>query len=113
MKLEELKLDFQKLICPIGERFEKSLEKMRRKASNEIVGRQLLPEKFTMLQLRKLYNAIFQREFDPGNFRKKMLSTKALVRLDIKNTTGSKKGAYYYQFSNDTGTYYSNIIRNV
>lgn len=28
MKLEELKLDFQKLICPIGERFERSLEKM-------------------------------------------------------------------------------------
>ncbi|MCF8363548.1 MAG: NUDIX domain-containing protein [Prolixibacteraceae bacterium] len=77
---------------------EKALEKLRFKASYELIGEQLLPEKFTMLQLRKLYNAIYQKEFDPGNFRKKVLSLNVLEQLNIKDTSKSKKGAYYYRF---------------
>lgn len=77
---------------------EKALEKLRFKASLELTGDKLLPESFTFLHLRKLYNAIFQREFDPGNFRKKVLSLGTLERLKIKNTTESKRGAYYYKF---------------
>ena len=80
---------------------EKALEKLRFKASLELTGDQLLPETFTFLHLRKLYNAIFQREFDPGNFRKKVLSLNALERLKVKNTTESKRGAYYYKFKNN------------
>ena len=56
-----------------------------------------MAEKFTMLQLRNLYQAIFQREFDPGNFRKKILSLDVLERLNEKNLLESKKGAYYYK----------------
>jgi 8-oxo-dGTP diphosphatase len=77
---------------------EKALEKLRINASNELIGEHLLPEKFTLLQLRKLYNAIFQREFDPGNFRKKVLSLKVLEQLNEKDTTESKRGAFYYRF---------------
>lgn len=77
---------------------EKALEKVRIKASYELIGKELLPEKFTILQLRQLYNAIFMKKFDPGNFRKKVLSLKVLERLDIKNKSESKKGAYYYKF---------------
>lgn len=79
----------------------KALEKVRLKASYELIGKELLPEKFTILQLRQLYNAIFTKKFDPGNFRKKILSLKKLERLDIKNTSESKKGAYYYKFKTD------------
>jgi len=50
------------------------------------------------MQLRNLYEAIFQKTFDPGNFRKKVLSIGSLERLNQKNTTESKKGAYYYRF---------------
>ena len=77
---------------------EKALEKLRINASNELIGEHLLPQKFTLLQLRKLYNAIFQREFDPGNFRKKVLSLKVLEQLNEKDTTESKRGAFYYRF---------------
>ena len=73
-------------------------EKLKQKASYELIGANLLPGKFTILQLRMLYEAIFQREFDPGNFRKKILSLKVLEKLDIKNTSDSKKGAFYYRF---------------
>jgi 8-oxo-dGTP diphosphatase len=77
-------------------------EKLKWKASHELIGQDLLPSKFTLLQLRKMYETVFQREFDPGNFRKKILSLKVLDKLDDKNTVDSKKGAYYYRFRKDT-----------
>ncbi len=75
-----------------------ALEKLRHKALVNILGQHLLPEMFTITQLRQLYEAIFQREIDPGNFRKKILSSKILTRLDEKNITESRKGAYYYKY---------------
>ena len=47
-------------------------EKLKLRASYSLIGEKLLPERFTILQLRTLYEAIFQRQFDPGNFRKKI-----------------------------------------
>lgn len=85
------------MIFDHGEMVEKALVKLQKMAGYSLVGRELLSEKFTLMQLRKLYEAIFQREFDPGNFRKKILSLDALERLDTKNFTESKKGAYYYK----------------
>lgn len=78
----------------------KALIKLQQKSGYSLVGKELLPEKFTLMQLRKLYNAIFQKEFDPGNFRKKILSLNILQRLDIKNYSESKKGAFYYTCNN-------------
>ena len=75
----------------------KALKKLQYKAGSSLVGSELLPSKFTLLQLRKLYEAMYQRTFDPGNFRKKMLSLDVLEKLDHKNSTESKKGAYYYR----------------
>ena len=60
-----------------------------------------MPERFTITQLRSLYNAIFQREFDPGNFRKKILSLNLLKKLQVKETTDSKKGAFYYTINGE------------
>jgi 8-oxo-dGTP diphosphatase len=82
---------------------ELALEKLRYKASYDLIGEHLLPEKFTLLQLRKLYNAIFQKEFDPGNFRKKVLSLKVLEQLDEKDTTESRRGASFYRFKESSG----------
>lgn len=83
-----------------GEMVEKALVKLQYEAGYRLVGRELLGEKFTLLQLRKLYEAIFQREFDPGNFRKKILSLNVLERLNEKDPTESKKGAFYYTCKN-------------
>lgn len=76
----------------------KSLESIQNRASSTLLGQELLPDKFTLTQLRTLYDTIFQRTFEPANFRKKVLSLNVLKRLNIKNTTESKKGAFYYQF---------------
>ncbi|MCG8578966.1 MAG: NUDIX hydrolase [Bacteroidales bacterium] len=77
---------------------EKALERLRLRSSYEIIGRKLLPEKFTITRLRNLYDQIFQKQFDPGNFRKKILSLKVLERLEEKDMSESKKGAYYFKF---------------
>lgn len=89
-----------------------SLEKLRQKASYDLVGRDLLPIEFTLTQLRQLYNSIFMKAFDPGNFRKKILSLDAMERLDKKDTSESKKGAYYYKFKNaDSRDFTERIIK--
>ena len=85
------------LIFDHQEMFEKALVKLQQKAGYSLCGSELLPELFTMIQLRKLYEAILQREFDPGNFRKKILSLGVLEKLDKKDTSESRKGAFYYK----------------
>jgi len=65
------------------------------------VGFELLPEKFTFVQLQDLYEAIYQRKIDKRNFRKKILSMGILEKLDEKEKKTSKKGAYYYKFNKE------------
>jgi hypothetical protein len=75
-----------------------SLSFLQHKAVVVLLGKELLPEKFTLMQLRNLYEALFLKSFDPGNFRKKVLSLDVLERLDEKNTSESRKGAFYYRY---------------
>ncbi|OFX63168.1 MAG: DNA mismatch repair protein MutT [Bacteroidetes bacterium GWB2_41_8] len=89
-KLPNLIFDHQQM-------FEKALVKLQQKAGYSLCGHELLPERFTLIQLRKLYEAIFRREFDPGNFRKKMLSLDVLEKLKEKDVSESRKGAFYYR----------------
>ena len=85
------------LIFDHNEMFQKALANLQQKASFNLIGGELLPEEFTITQLRELYNQLFQREFDPGNFRKKILSLNILEKLNKKNVSESKKGAFYYR----------------
>lgn len=78
-----------------------ALDKLRRKSRYQPIGFELLPEKFTIPQLQKLYEAIYQRELDPRNFRKKVLSLKVLVKLNEKDKAGSKRGAFLYRFDSE------------
>lgn len=80
---------------------EKALTRLRRRTRTQPVGFELLPEKFTIPQLQRLYEAIFQRPFDKRNFRKKLLAMGLLDKLEEKEKFSSKKGAYYYQFNKD------------
>ncbi len=95
------------LIFDHSEMVDKALTRLQQKAGYSLVGIELLPDKFTLLQLRKLYEAIYQRKFDAGNFRKKILSLDVLEKLEEKNWTESRKGAYYYRVKTgikDAGT---------
>lgn len=74
---------------------------LRRKASMQPIGFNLLPEKFTLTQLQALYEAIYGHAMDKRNFRKKMLSMGFLQKTDEIDKSSSKKGAFYYQFKED------------
>ena len=101
------------LIFDHEEMVQQALERLRMKASRDLVGRDLLPEEFTLIELRKLYNSIFLKEFDPGNFRKKILSLNATVRLNKKYNSESKKGAYYYRFKDRKEWDFTDRIINI
>jgi 8-oxo-dGTP diphosphatase len=77
---------------------EKGLKRLRRRASTQPIGFELLPRKFTMPQLQALYEAIFQAPVDKRNFRKRILSMNVLVKLEEKDMSNSRKGAYLYRF---------------
>jgi 8-oxo-dGTP diphosphatase len=72
------------------------------------VGFALLPEKFTLVQLQDLYEAIYQRTIDKRNFRKKILSMNILEKLEEKERETSKKGAFYYKFNEERYKIYKN-----
>jgi len=73
--------------------------RLQEKARFYPIGFELLPKKFTIPHIQKLYETIFQRDLDSRNFRKKLLSLKLLIPLNEKDKSGSKKGAFLYQFN--------------
>jgi hypothetical protein len=48
------------------------------------IGFELLPEKFTLSQLQKLYEIILDKKLDKRNFRKNILRTETLTALEEK-----------------------------
>jgi ADP-ribose pyrophosphatase YjhB (NUDIX family) len=100
------------LIFDHEEMVQNALSLLQQNAVINLIGKELLPEMFTLTQLRNLYEAIFQKTFDPGNFRKKVLSLDAIERLNKKHTAGSKKGAFYYRFRKpENGSQMERIIK--
>ncbi|MFO7620229.1 MAG: NUDIX domain-containing protein [Bacteroidales bacterium] len=81
---------------------ERALANLRMQIKVRPVGFELLPERFTLVQLQDLYEAIYQRVVDKRNFRKKILSMNILEKLDEKEKETSKKGAWYYRFNRET-----------
>jgi ADP-ribose pyrophosphatase YjhB (NUDIX family) len=79
------------------EMIEMGKEKLKYKAAFHPVLFELLPEKFTLPQLQTLYEDVYNKIFDKGNFSRKVLSTGLLVKQKDKEKNGSKKGAFYYK----------------
>lgn len=75
-----------------------ALELLKQRARHQPIGFELLPEKFTIPQLQKLYEVIYRKELDSRNFRKKVLSLRVLVKLDEKDKSSSRRGAFLYKF---------------
>jgi hypothetical protein len=87
----------------------KALSELQMQIKIKPVGFELLPEKFTLVQLLGLYEAIYKRQIDKRNFRKKILSMNILEKLDEKEKETSKRGAYYYRFNKER---YKKLIKN-
>lgn len=75
---------------------ETALRQLRYKAALYPVGFELLPEKFTLSQLQKLYEAIYKVKLDRRNFSRKILTTEILRGTGEMNPASvTKKGQLY------------------
>jgi len=76
----------------------KALDFLKVKIYSEPLGYELLPERFTLAQLQKLYEAILDDSFDKRNFRRKILRTSFIIPLDEKQQGVAHKPARLYRF---------------
>jgi ADP-ribose pyrophosphatase YjhB (NUDIX family) len=78
---------------------QKALETLRTQIAYLPIGKNLLPRKFTMPDLQKLYETILNQKLDRRNFQRKLLSFGILNRLTETKKGGAHKAAYLYTFN--------------
>ena len=86
-----------------------ALKKLKNKIRIQPVGFNLLPDKFTLSQLQKLYEAILGRELDKRNFRRKMLKLQLVEMLEERQEKVPHKPSQYFKFSE---TNYNKLIEH-
>lgn len=90
--------DVPQLVYDHREIFEHGLKTLRHKVRHEPIGFNLLPEKFTLLQLQELYESILDVKLDKPNFRRKMMNMKLLVDCKEKQQNVAHRAAALYRF---------------
>lgn len=86
-----------------------ALTSLRHKIRHEPVGFNLLPQKFTLLQLQELYEAILGVKLDKPNFRRKMMKMKLLIPCGEKQQNVAHRAAELYRFDQEV---YRELCRN-
>ncbi len=76
----------------------RALKRLQADLDEKLIGSNLMGETFTMAQLQKLYEAVYQKEFVRTNFQRKMLSLNVLERLEKQYNGKSHKAPYLYRF---------------
>lgn len=77
---------------------EVGVDRLREKVRREPIGFELLPSKFTLTQLQRLYEIILERTLDKRNFRKKVLAMGFLTELDEVEKDVAHRAARFYRF---------------
>ncbi len=90
--------DVPELIFDHNEMIEKALEFLRIRLRYLPVGRSLLPQKFTMKDLQRLYETILNKSLDRANFQKSFLKLNVLVRHEKQMLGGAHKAPFLYSF---------------
>ena len=76
-------------------------EKLKQKIKIQPIGFNLLPEKFTLSQLHKLYECIFEKPLDKRNFRRKIQKLNILTNLKEKQRGVPHKPSQLYKFNEE------------
>lgn len=75
-----------------------AVTRLRGKVRYAPIGFELLPPRFTLTQLQRLYEIILERPLDKRNFRKKILSLDLVVETDEMQTGVRHRAARLYRF---------------
>jgi len=87
------------LMMDHGHILDKALETLRMQLIFQPVGYNLLPDKFTMPELQKLYETILGKELDRRNFQRKILGYNILSKLDEVRQGVPHKAPSLYRFN--------------
>ena len=77
---------------------DKALERLRAKVRYAPIGFELLPPRFTLTQLQRLYEIVLTAPLDKRNFRKKILSMDLLIETDEVEQGVRHRAARLYRF---------------
>jgi ADP-ribose pyrophosphatase YjhB (NUDIX family) len=79
---------------------EYGLWRLRNKVGYSRIAHGLLPDEFTLADLREVYEAILGRRLDPANFRRQVENSGTLIPTDHFRT-GSHRPARLYRYNRD------------
>lgn len=77
---------------------EMALERLRDKVRHQPIGFELLPKKFTLSELQRLYEIVLERPLDKRNFRKRVLAMDLLIETDEVQRDVAHRAARLYRF---------------
>ena len=80
---------------------DKALLALREKIAIRPIGYNLLPEKFTLSEIQKLYETILGKELNRGNFYRKIKNLGILKKLDEQRRGGAHKSPDLYTFDEE------------
>jgi 8-oxo-dGTP diphosphatase len=92
IELPKLAFDHERIV-------ELGLKRLKAKVRYEPIGFELLPEKFTLGELQRLYETVLEQPLDKRNFRKKILGMELLQALDEYQRDVAHRAAQYYRFN--------------
>lgn len=90
--------DLPKLAFDHGDIVQRAHERLRGKVRYAPVGFELLPQRFSLTQLQRLYEIILGTDLDKRNFRKKILAMDLLVETDEVEQGVRHRAARLYRF---------------
>jgi hypothetical protein len=90
--------DLPSMILDHNRMVSEALEALRLNLDRRLIAFRLLPDTFTMREVRELYEAIYDRPFARNNFQKKILDLGVLERLEKKFTGAANRAPYLYRF---------------
>lgn len=89
--LPHLMLDHDNIVA-------KAIDTLRANLHKKLVGMNLLPEKFTMNELQRVYESILGKKLRRTSFQRSMLATEDLLRHEKLYTGKAHKAPYLYSF---------------
>ena len=93
-QIKELAFDHKEIL-------DEALKALRNKLKQEPIGFELLPEKFTLPDLRNLYEVILQTPIDDRNFRKKILGYDLLIDTGEQLRGAKNRAPKLYRFNKE------------
>ena len=75
-----------------------ALAELKTKARRQPIAFELLPAKFTLTQLQRVYELLLKQRFDKRNFRKKIIATEGLIELNEVQANVAHRAARLYRF---------------